>query len=285
MSSNQLYECQKCHNILLYSNKFLHDLKCTKNRPVMFSLQNPVSNSRYENYTYDPIGRNKVYMKRSPSYDFFQKINISNDDGTTTEIKKDTNMFGKEELVEIKYDPQGNIIGRKRANGGKSPVNYKFHDILNYRYDYTPINYYLYEGNNLYVKTEPYEINIPRQNYNVNYGYQIKNNNPQYYGSVEYPLKKKKIYNASVINLNKKNPNNINNISYNNIDLNRYFWNSLNNNSYDFGNNNNNIYNNYNYNYYYNQNNPRQNIRVQNINISQNQLAKYKKFAKVKKLI
>ena len=41
-----------------------------------------------------------------------------NDDGTTTEFKKETDMSGKEELLEITYDPQGNIIGRKKADGG-----------------------------------------------------------------------------------------------------------------------------------------------------------------------
>ena len=48
MSSSQVYECLKCHNRLLYSNKMLHNLKCTKERPVKFSLQNPTANQSFE---------------------------------------------------------------------------------------------------------------------------------------------------------------------------------------------------------------------------------------------
>lgn len=279
MSSNLKYECPKCHNILLYSNKLLHDLKCTTNNPLKFSFQNPISNSRYGNYTYDQILRTNSNLKKSPSADFFRKISIVNDDGTTTEIKKDKNMFGKEELLEIKYDPQGNIIGRKRAFGAKNNDNYQFQNLLNFSYDYTPTNYYLYEGNNIYVKTEPniYNYDIPSQKNKTKYVYETWNNHPQYNG-FNVSSFKNNISKTHVINLNKKNPYaaKVTKISDDNNDLNRYFGNSINNNYYkiDNFNNKNNIYN---YNYYYNQIIPSQNIR-------QNKFATCRKFAKVKKL-
>ena len=65
-------------------------------------------------------------------------------------------MKGQEELLEITYDPQGNIIGRKKADDGRSSVKFKFHELQNNDYD-TTYNY-IYQGNNQYVETIPSEI-------------------------------------------------------------------------------------------------------------------------------
>ena len=70
-------------------------------------------------------------------------MSFTNDDGTTTEIKKDTNMSGKEELLEITYDPQGNIIGKKKADGGNSNVKFKFHELQEYN-AYDPFNFLIF---------------------------------------------------------------------------------------------------------------------------------------------
>ena len=156
MSLIQFYECPKCKNRLLYSNKMLHDLKCTKERPAIFSLQNPIirdnyyNEIKYQNQNYQLDNYSKFRSKSNSPLS--KGMKIKNDDGTTIEIKKDINIYKKEELFEITYDPQGNIIGRKKAFGGKNKVKYKFHDMLDYKKNDISHNYYIYEGNNFYDK-------------------------------------------------------------------------------------------------------------------------------------
>ena len=50
------YQCPKCFNILPISNKILHDLKCTKERPVEFSQENPYTSSASGNIYFNPEG-------------------------------------------------------------------------------------------------------------------------------------------------------------------------------------------------------------------------------------
>ena len=144
------YQCPKCFNILPISNKILHDLKCTKERPVEFSQENPYTSSASGNIYFNPEGvryssndytnlriSNSDFnlaseLRNSAGSRYYKRMSYMNDDGTTTEIKKDTNMSGKEELLEITYDPQGNIIGRKKADGGRSSVRFNFHELQNY---------------------------------------------------------------------------------------------------------------------------------------------------------
>ena len=236
MNTNKVYECPKCHNKLPYSNKMLHDLKCTKNNPAQFSVQNPIASYNYEYSTNDSIDFNNYSngfnfynptQRNSTSSQLSSRMSITNNDGTTTEIKKDTNMSGKEELLEITYDPQGNIIGRKKADGGSSNVKYKFRDMLEYKDTEVPENYYIYEGSNVYVETAPNEFNyeITTQN-NYNYGNEIINNqNFQHnFGTRGYSLMQSKINNAYIVNLD--NNNNVNNNTINN-DANNNIFNSL----------------------------------------------------------
>ena len=106
---HHVYKCPKCNNTLLVSNKMLHDLRCT--------YENPAT---YENF----LLRQSQQMENNPSFNnknsnfpqSFGRTSIKNDDGTMIEIVKEKNMRGKEELIELKYDPQGNIISRKKAN-------------------------------------------------------------------------------------------------------------------------------------------------------------------------
>jgi hypothetical protein len=87
----------------------LHDLRCT--------YENPAT---YENV----LLRQSQQMENNPSFNnrnsnvpqSFGRTSIKNDDGTMIEIVKEKNMKGKEELIELKYDPQGNIISRKKAD-------------------------------------------------------------------------------------------------------------------------------------------------------------------------
>jgi hypothetical protein len=129
-------------------------------------------------------------LRKSASTGNFKRMSYVNNDGTTTEIKKDTNMSGKEELLEITYDPQGNIITKKKADGGRSSVRFNFHEIQEV---YDPFdNYNIYEGGSVYVQTIPSEniqivtttTNIPVSNLQVetehnfgSTGYSLMDNN------------------------------------------------------------------------------------------------------------
>lgn len=209
MSDNKVYECPKCHNRLPVSNKMLHDLKCTKERPAEYSLQNPTASF---SYNYNEAEEDNSYNQNSSyrgSYALSKRNSIENDDGTITEIRKEKNMAGKEELLEITYDPQGNIIGRKKADGGSSSVKYGFRDMLDYKDDDLAESYYIYEGANVYVETVPAieityelpEIEEPQQNQILytGYGYKITNINPTQhsFGNRGYSLMDNSISNVN----------------------------------------------------------------------------------------
>ena len=166
-----------------------------------------------------------------------------NDDGTTTEIKKEKDMSGKEELLEITYDPQGNIIGRKKADGGRSSVRFKFHELQNYS-SYDPMDKYnIYEGGNVYVQTVPTEIVYePVVNYSIDYNNTNNNLFEHDFGSTGYSLMHNYINNGQMVNLNNNtisnnNTNNTQTIN-NNSNLNQYFTDNNYNNTYTNQNNN-----------------------------------------------
>ena len=292
------YQCPKCFNILPLSNKILHDLKCTKESPVEFSQENPYT-SRLSN-TFDYNNNDMRYssndysnLRISSNFDlaseirntagpmYHKRMSYMNDDGTTTEIKKDTNMAGKEELLEITYDPQGNIIGRKKADGGISNVKFKFHELQEYS-TYDPMdNYNIYEGGNVYVQTVPTTeiVYQPVESYTINYS------NIPYehdFGSRGYSLMDSNISNGNnvkMVDLN-ENSNNYTNNNYNynynynnnniqsyttNENLDQYFTNN-NNNSYV----NNNDYTSYNNNINYNTNQYSNYNQITSTNINYN---------------
>ena len=105
MFQHLIYKCPKCKNTLLVSNKMLHDLRCTEENPA----------------TYENILRQsqvREVQEESPynsSSQFSSGVRRSNNDGTSSEIKKNINIKGEEEYIETRYDPEGNIISRKRA--------------------------------------------------------------------------------------------------------------------------------------------------------------------------
>ena len=297
------YQCPKCFNVLPISNKILHDLKCTKERPVEFSQENPYTSGFYNSYDLNNndmryssndysnlrISSNfnlssEIRNTAGPMY--HKRMSFMNDDGTTTEIKKDTNMQGKEELLEITYDPQGNIIGRKKADGGSSNVKFKFHELQDYS-TYDPMdNYNIYEGGSVYVQTVPtteivyqpietYTIDYSNNTYghdfgsrgyslmdsNISYGNNVKmvdlnenkNNNYNYNSNIQsYDINGnlERYFtdnnSNSYTNINNNDYTSYNNINYNTSDYSNYFQNSSS------SNNSNNIFNNtnnYNYNY------------------------------------
>ena len=302
------YQCPKCFNVLPISNKILHDLKCTKDRPVQFSQENPYTSRisynyddgiRYSTNDYSNLRISSDInlsseLRNSAGSRYYKRMSYMNDDGTTTEIKKDTNMSGKEELLEITYDPQGNIIGRKKADGGRSSVRFKFHELQDYS-SYDPMdNYNIYEGGNVYVQTVPTEIVYePIVNYSVDYS-NVNNNAFEHdFGSTGYSLMHNTINNAQMVNLTSNNNTVSNNYTSNtNSNLNQYFTNNNN----TFTNQNNNVINssnNYNYNNNYsttNYNNYFQNTstnaysNINNYNYQSNQNNDNFQCAKVTKL-
>ena len=266
------YQCPKCFNVLPLSNKILHDLKCTKESPVEFSQENPYTSRLSNTFDYNDIrysSNDFSNLRISSNFDlasdirntagpmYHKRMSYMNDDGTTTEIKKDTNMAGKEELLEITYDPQGNIIGRKKADGGISSVKFKFHELQEYN-TYDPMdNYNIYEGGSVYVQTVPTTeiVYQPIESYTVDYSSIPYEHD---FGSRGYSLMDSNISNGNnvkMVDIN-DNGNNYSNNNYNydnnniqsystNDNLNQYFTNNTN----SYTNTNNNDYTSYNNNY------------------------------------
>ena len=239
------YQCPKCFNILPISNKILHDLKCTKERPVQLSQENPYTSSI--SYNYDDGLRNSANdytnlristdlnlgseIRNSAGSRYYKRTSFMNDDGTTTEIKKDTNMSGKEELLEITYDPQGNIIGRKKADGGRSSVRFKFHELQDYS-SYDPMdNYNIYEGGSVYVQTVPTTeiIYEPVTSYTIDYN-NVNNLYQHDFGTTGYSLMHNNINNGRMVNLDNNNTNTINTNTYSNSYTTNYQTNNTNSN-------------------------------------------------------
>ncbi len=260
------YLCPKCYNILPISNKILHDLKCTKERPVAFSQENPYTSSmdynndmRYSSNDYSNLRISSNFnlaneIRNSAGSRYYKRNSYINDDGTTTEIKKETNMSGKEELLEITYDPQGNIIGRKKADGGRSSVKFSFHELQDYS-TYDPMNNYnIYEGGNVYVQTVPTTeiVYEPIETYTVDSS-NINNNYEHDFGSRGYSLMDNNISSGQMVELNQNTYSTNNN--YNNT---QSFYNNSNNNEnlekYFVENNTNSYTNQTNNNYNYNNN-------------------------------
>ena len=266
------YQCPKCFNVLPLSNKILHDLKCTKESPVELSQENPYTSRLSNTFDYNDIrysSNDFSNLRISSNFDlasdirntagpmYHKRMSYMNDDGTTTEIKKDTNMAGKEELLEITYDPQGNIIGRKKADGGISSVKFKFHELQEYN-TYDPMdNYNIYEGGSVYVQTVPTTeiVYQPIESYTVDYSSIPYEHD---FGSRGYSLMDSNISNGNnvkMVDIN-DNGNNYSNNNYNydnnniqsystNDNLNQYFTNNTN----SYTNTNNNDYTSYNNNY------------------------------------
>ena len=292
--------CPKCYNVLPSSNKILHDLKCTKENPVELSQENPYTSSLSNNYNLGLRNSANDYsnlrisnnfnlsseLRNSAEPRYYKRTSFMNDDGSTTEIKKDTDMSGKEELLEITYDPQGNIIGRKRADGGKSNVKFSFHELQNYS-TYDPMdNYNIYEGGSVYVQTVPtieyYETVVtPLQSNYDNYNNNLFEHD---FGSRGYSLMDSNINNAQMVDLNNNNYSNnnyITNSQTNNINQNYNYNNTYTNQSnYTYDNNYN--YNNQNYNNYF-ENTSSNNFTYSN-NYQNNQSNKHFQLAKVTKL-
>jgi len=227
MIGNDYYQCYKCNNKLLKSNKMLHDLRCTEENPATYEnilSQQLSSETNSENQYYNP--------STSPSSLSSNRMSIKNEDGTMIDIKKEKGMFGKEQLVEIKYDSEGNILSRKKADSISFNDNrFDYQDVPE-SYDYNINNNYQEEiivNNNIkedIVYREPIEQIVyeapPKYDPNV---------------TINQPIEETVI--KSNINISQNELNDIirktmgGNVNQNN-----------NNNSYQF--NNNQIYNNYN---------------------------------------
>ena len=137
MFQHVVYKCPKCMNILLVSNKMLHDLRCTSENPatyenILYRQSQVMENDGVENYNCPKS------VQR-----FSNRMSITNDDGTMIDIRKEKSIRGKEEYVETKYDKEGNIVSRKRADSlflDNPNQNNNFHELNEYN-DYDEDDY------------------------------------------------------------------------------------------------------------------------------------------------
>ena len=276
MFQHQVYQCPKCFNTLLLSNKMLHDLRCTEENPatyenILFRQSQQISNnnSSYNNYN----NPNNSYSSQG----FSSRMSIKNDDGTMIDIVKEKNMRGKEELVEIKYDPEGNIISRKRA--GDSLRYTESQNNINEISDFNEYddNYETYNDNNnntYYEMNNEAEIrNAPSVIYETAEAQEIVYTAPAKYDphvTINQPIEETVINNDTgisdgILNNIIRNTLNMNNNSGNNYGYDYNVQNDVNSNVYDVSQNysqmgvgmsaNTNTYNqNYDINNYSNQN-------------------------------
>ena len=123
MFQHLVYKCHKCHNTLLVSNKMLHDLRCTEENPATYENILARQSQRMDSDS-------SPYQNNSTR--FSNGLRKSNRDGTSSDIKKSRKFNGEEEYIETKYDAEGNIISRKRAEniGYNAPQNYE--EVSNY---------------------------------------------------------------------------------------------------------------------------------------------------------
>ena len=147
MIYNEVYQCPKCYNTLLVSNKLLHDLRCTVENPATYE------NILYRQSLQVPNNDSSLNIYKSMSGG---RTSFKNEDGTMIDIVREKNIRGKEELIETKYDPQGNIITRKRADTSRFSLG----------------------DSNLH---EFSEITLNNYNYNNDYDTRYDNNNNTYY--------------------------------------------------------------------------------------------------------
>ena len=142
MFQHLIYKCPKCQNTLLVSNKMLHDLRCTEENPAT-----------YENVLRQSQIMNNISPPQNSLNGFQEGLRKSNLDGTSSDIKRHINFNGEEEYIETRYDAEGNIISRKRAD------NFEYNLPQNNNYEeVSEFNEYEEEDNN-YVNN-PIQNNI-----------------------------------------------------------------------------------------------------------------------------
>ena len=142
MFQHLIYKCPKCQNTLLVSNKMLHDLRCTEENPAT-----------YENVLRQSQIMNSISPPQNSLNGFQEGLRKSNLDGTSSDIKRNINFNGEEEYIETRYDAEGNIISRKRAD------NFEYNLPQNNNYEeVSDFNEYEEEDNN-YVNN-PIQNNI-----------------------------------------------------------------------------------------------------------------------------
>ena len=148
MFQHLIYKCPKCKNTLLVSNKMLHDLRCTEENPATY--ENILRQSQImDNTSQSPYDQNMSSPRLSSG------MRRSNNDGTSSEIQKSININGEEEYIETRYDPEGNIISRKKAEnqGYSMSQNNNYQDVSEF-YEYEDNNNYINENieNQYYVE-------------------------------------------------------------------------------------------------------------------------------------
>jgi hypothetical protein len=129
----------------------LHDLRCTESNPAT-----------YEKILSEQKNNNNENTPQKKSLRFSNGLRKSNVDGTSSDIKKNIKSDGREEYIETKYDTEGNIISRKKADYIDDSYNEDNFEKNNYEevneFDEEEDNY---NSNNVNI------INDINNNYNV----------------------------------------------------------------------------------------------------------------------
>ena len=166
MFQHIVYKCPKCLIILLVSNKMLHDLRCTRENPATYENILYQQNQQIEN-------ENKKNRCPNTVQRLSHRLSITNEDGTMIDIKKEKNMRGQEEFVETKYDKEGNILSRKKAdlsgfnmnpNSMEDSSEYNEYDDSRFEENYDNNNNTYYQTN--VIETPPniiYETIAPKE--------------------------------------------------------------------------------------------------------------------------
>ena len=118
MMKHLVYKCPKCQNTLLVSNKMLHDLRCTESNPATY--ENIISQQPQPDANKSSV-RNSNHFNTPTRTS--RRMSIKHKDGTMTDFRKEKDIKGKEELIAVKYDPQGNVISRKKADNFEYDLN------------------------------------------------------------------------------------------------------------------------------------------------------------------
>ena len=172
MIQHRIYQCPKCFNTLLISNKFLHDLRCTKENPATYeNMLLRFSQPNQQDLSTSYTTNTNTNIDSYPT--FSSRMSIKNDDGTMVDIVKEKTMNGKEESIEIKYDPQGNVISRKKAeNFDYKQPNFSFHELDEYK-EYEDYENNYDNNNNTYYEVRSEVRNGPSPFYETNQAQEI----------------------------------------------------------------------------------------------------------------
>lgn len=176
MIQHLVYKCPKCQNTLLVSNKMLHDLRCTESNPATY--ENIISQQPQPDANKSSEGNSNNFNTPPRTS---RRMSIKHKDGTMTDFRKEKDMKGKEELIAVKYDPQGNVILRKKADN---------------------FDEYEYEMNNINEEEEVNEFYNADVNYDPEKYYEVNEENERKYNNMNNANNMNNLVNNNTVTIN-----------------------------------------------------------------------------------